>query len=351
MHTYSPRRGTPAAAGYRMPAEWEAHEAVWLSWPRAEGISFPGAYEEIIPVLVDIVDALRGSENVRINVQDGADETKVRKALSGIDHEHVEFYRIPTNEPWTRDHGPMFIRREADPRLAIVDWAFNAWGGKYPPFELDDAVPTRIADALSVPCFYPGLVMEGGSIDLNGTGTLLTTTSCLLNPNRNRGKSQERIEQALADHLGATHFLWLGEGIEGDDTDGHIDDITRFVSRTTVVTVIENAVNDSNHLPLQKNLELLHQMKIEDGTPLTVISLPMPPAVVRNGQRLPASYANFYIGNTVVLVPTFDALTDEEAIDVLSDCFPERRMVPIDARSLVWGLGAFHCLTQQQPAV
>jgi agmatine deiminase len=333
-----------------MPAEWEPHEAVWLSWPREEGISFPGAYDEIVPVFVRMVDALRDSEAVRINVQDAPDEARVRRLLEKIDHRHVEFYHIPTNEPWCRDHGPMFIRRETEPSLAIVDWNYNAWGNKYPPFDLDEMVPTRIAEALGLPGFYPGIVMEGGSIDLNGAGTLLTTTSCLLNPNRNPEKTKEGIEQALADYLGATHFLWLGDGIAGDDTDGHIDDITRFVERATVVTVREPNLADPNHTPLEANLELLHAMKIEDGTPLQVITLPMPPPVVREGQRLPASYANFYIGNRVVLLPTFAALTDEVAIETLVACFPGRRIVPIDCRALVWGLGAFHCLTQQQPA-
>jgi agmatine deiminase len=340
---------TPAALGYRMPAEWEPHAATWLSWPQREGISFPDAYDDVMPIFVRMVDALRESEPVRINVRDADHEKEVRSILKEIDSNHVEYFRIPTNEPWCRDHGPIFIRREQRPRLAVVDWDYNAWGGKYPPFDLDEVVPTKIAQHLQLPVYYPKLVMEGGSFDLNGTGTLLTTTSCLLNPNRNPQKSKNEIERALRDYLGVTHFLWLGDGIEGDDTDGHIDDISRFVDRSTVLTVIEKDPGDKNHEPLESNRKLLEKMTIEDGTPLTVIPLPMPSRVEKEGQRLPASYANFYIANRVVLLPVFSSPNDQLAIATLEACFPARRVVPIDCRELVWGLGAFHCLTQQQP--
>ena len=342
---------TPAAHGYRMPAEWEPHAATWLSWPSREGISFPGAYEEVMPIFLRMIDALRESELVRINVRDADQENQVRSILKDIDTSHVEFFHIPTNEPWCRDHGPMFIRRDHDPRLAVVDWDYNAWGGKYPPFDLDEVVPTKIARQLQLPVFYPKLVLEGGSIDLNGSGTLLTTTSCLLNPNRNPGKSKDDIERALRDYLGVKHFLWLGDGIEGDDTDGHVDDICRFVNRSTVLTMTESDPSDRNHQPLQNNLELLQKMTIEDGTSLTLVPLPMPCRVEKEGQRLPASYANFYIANRVVLLPVFNSPNDKLAIKTLRECFPARRIVPIDCRELVWGLGAFHCLTQQQPAV
>ena len=350
MDSLSFTPNTPAALGYRMPAEWEPHAATWLSWPRREGISFPDAYEEVLPIFVRMIDALRESEPVRINVRDAGQEKQVRSVLQEVDTSHVEFFHIPTNEPWCRDHGPMFIRRAHEPRLAVVDWDYNAWGGKYPPFDLDDVVPTKIAQQLQLPVFYPRLVMEGGSIDLNGTGTLLTTTSCLLNPNRNPGKSKEDIERALRDYLGVTHFLWLGDGIEGDDTDGHVDDISRFVDRSTVVTVTEKDQSDNNHQALQNNLELLERMTIEDGTSLTIVPLPMPPRLEKEGQRLPASYANFYVANRVVLLPVFHSPNDKLAIETLQKCFPTRRIVPIDCRELVWGLGAFHCLTQQQPA-
>jgi agmatine deiminase len=341
---------SPASLGYRMPAEWEPHEATWLSWPRREGISFPDAYDEVMPVFVQMVDALRGSEKVRINVWDHDHDHGIRFALKDIDVSHVEFFQIPTNEPWCRDHGPIFIVRQEEPRLAIVDWDYNAWGGKYPPYDLDEVVPTRIAEQLKLPVYYPKLILEGGSIDVNGAGALLTTTSCLLNPNRNAKHSQAQIEQALRDYLGVTQIIWLGDGIEGDDTDGHIDDITRFVAPNVVVTALEKDLKDPNYEPLQKNLEELQKVTLSDGSPLEIVTLPMPPRIEREGRRLPASYANFYIANKVVLLPVFGAPADRKAITILKKCFPGRKIVPIDCRDLVWGLGAFHCLTQQQPA-
>jgi agmatine deiminase len=334
-----------------MPAEWEPHDATWLSWPRRDGISFPDAYDAVMPAFRKMVDALRESESVRINVRDEDHEREVRSCLKPIDLSHVQFFHIPTNEPWCRDHGPIFIRNDAEEKLAIIDWDYNAWGGKYPPYDLDEIVPTRIGKQLGLPVHYPGLVMEGGSIDPNGKGTLLTTSSCLLNPNRNVGKTQSEIERALADYLGITHFLWLGDGIEGDDTDGHVDDITRFVAHGTILTAIEEDPSDANYEPLRANLEKLKEMRAEDGTPLNILRLPMPPRLEKEGLRLPASYANFYLANKVVLLPVFNAPADEEAFEALQFCFPDRRIVPIDCRELVWGLGAFHCLTQQQPRI
>ena len=343
---------TPAALGYRMPAEWEPHAATWLSWPRREGISFPGSYEKVMPVFAKMVDALADSEPVHINVSDATHEADVRKTLAKARARtsHVTFHHIPTNEPWCRDHGPVFLTREEAPRLAVVDWDYNAWGWKYPPFDDDDVVPTRVAELLGLPVHSPGIVMEGGSIEVNGTGTLLTTRSCLLNPNRNPDHDLAAIEQHLRDYLGVRHILWLGEGIEGDDTDGHIDDLTRFVDRSTVVTVVEEDEADANYQPLQENLLALREMKIEDGTELMVLELPMPRRIVREGQRLPASYANFYIANKVVLLPVFQDSHDKWAIAVMKKALPDRKIVPIDCRELIWGLGAFHCLTQQQPA-
>ena len=347
----NPSPGSLSAQGYRMPAEWEPHEATWLSWPHREGISFPDSYDSVMPAFVQMVEALRESEKVRINVLDYDQEEQVRFLLRDTDSAHVEFFHIPTNEPWCRDHGPIFIKRQQDPRLAIVDWAYNAWGNKYPPFDLDDAVPTRLAEQLKMPVFYPKLVMEGGSIDLNGSGSLLTTTACLLNPNRNPKSSKAEIEQSLCDNLGVSRILWLEEGIEGDDTDGHIDDITRFVDHVTVVTAIEEDPQDRNYEPLQSNLKLLKTMTDEKGASLKVIALPMPPRIEKGDRRLPASYANFYIANTVVLLPVFNSPRDKHAIAILKGCFPTRKIVPIDCSELVWGLGAFHCLTQQQPAL
>jgi agmatine deiminase len=231
-----------------------------------------------------------------------------------------------------------------------VDWGYNAWGGKYPPFDDDDIIPTRVAGEFGLPVFHPGIVMEGGSLDLNGRGTLLTTESCLLNPNRNPGLSRDEIERHLRDYLGVTNILWLGEGIEGDDTDGHVDDLTRFVDETTVVTVVEDDPADPNCRPLRENLERLKAMIDQDGQPLHVVTLPMPPAMYQDGQRLPASYANFYIANGIVLLPAYHPPTDEIARETLQRCFPTRQVIPLDSVDLVWGLGSFHCVTQQWPA-
>ncbi|HWB61476.1 MAG TPA: agmatine deiminase family protein [Chthoniobacteraceae bacterium] len=347
------KESTPAKLGYRMPAEWEPHEATWISWPHRNGISFPDSYDQIPPVLAKMVDALADSEHVCINVIDEKQEHEVRQQLkkNGARTDHVKFFHIPTNEPWCRDHGPVFLVRDKEPRMAIVDWDYNAWGWKYPPFDLDDDVPSEVAKHLGMEVFYPDMVLEGGSIDVNGAGTLLTTKSCLLNPNRNPDLTKTEIEKRLTDFLGVRHILWLGDGIEGDDTDGHIDDLTRFVNRNTVVTVVEEDHDDANYFPLQENLSHLREMETEDGTPLNVFTLPMPSRIVRDGQRLPASYANFYIANKVVLLPVFKDVNDQWATAVLQKAFPERKVVPIDCRELIWGLGAFHCLTQQQPKI
>jgi agmatine deiminase len=337
---------TPAELGYRMPAEWEPQAATWLSWPRREGISFPDSFDRVLPALREMVAALIESEPVCINVVNGAHEAEARAVLDVLpQQECITYYEIPTNEPWCRDHGPIFLTRKTDPKLAIVDWDYNAWGNKYPPFDLDEVVPTRIAEILKVPVFYPRMILEGGSIEVNGAGTLLTSESCLLNKNRNPKLSRREIEQRLRDYLGVREILWLGDGIEGDDTDGHIDDLARFVSETKVVTVVEENADDANYQPLQDNLNRL------SGFGLDIVILPMPKKMVREGQRLPASYANFYIANSCVLVPTFADPADELALSILRDCFPNRRVVGIDSRELIWGLGTFHCLTQQQPKV
>ena len=341
---------TPAALGYRMPAEWEPHAATWLSWPRREGISFPESFDRVLPALRAMVEALIESEHICINVCNGAHEAEARSVLGGLPMERVTFYRIPTNEPWCRDHGPIFLTRDRDPKLALVDWDYNAWGNKYPPFNLDEVVPTRVAEVLKVPVFYPHMILEGGSIEVNGAGALLTTESCLLNKNRNPNLSRDEIEARLRDYLGVRDILWLGDGIAGDDTDGHIDDLARFVSERTVVAVVEEDRDDENYQLLQKNLACLRQMKIGKDS-IEMLTLPMPKKIMREELRLPASYANFYIANSCVLVPTFADSADELALSVLRECFPHRRVIGIDCRELVWGLGTFHCLTQQQAAV
>src|SRR5438105_2573632 len=344
---------TPAELGYRTPAEWEPQAATWLSWPRREGISFPDSFDRVLPPLREMVAALVESEPVCINVINGAHEAEARAVLDALpQQECITYYEIPTNEPWCRDHGPIFLTRKTDPKLAIVDWDYNAWGNKYPPFDLDEVVPTRIAEILKVPVCYPRMILEGGSIEVNGAGALLTSESCLLNKNRNPNLSRDEIEQRLRDYLGIHEILWLGDGIEGDDTDGHIDDLARFVSETKVVTMVEENSDDANYQPLQDNLKRLSGFGASrTGTKFDIVTLPMPTKIVRDGMRLPASYANFYIANNVVLVPTFADPPDKLALSILRDCFPNRRVVGIDCRELIWGLGTFHCLTQQQPKV
>jgi agmatine deiminase len=344
----------PAELGYRMPAEWEPHRGTWLSWPHKQA-SWPGKFPPVPAIFARMVRHLADHEEVHINVAGPAMEKDVRQLLadSGGDTGKVFFHYNPTNDAWCRDHGPIFIHRQAGGSVeeAVVDWNFNAWGGKYPPYDLDDVVPTRIAHELGLPVFHPGIIMEGGSIDVNGRGTLLTTEACLLNPNRNPELSRAEIEDCLRAYLGVSHILWLGDGIAGDDTDGHVDDLTRFVDPTTVVTVVEENSADENYEPLQANLERLNEMTDQDGRPLRVVTLPMPRALWHEGHRLPASYANFYVANGVVLLPTYDPSRDDEARATLQQLFPGREIIAIDCTDLVWGLGAFHCITQQWPAL
>ena len=328
----------PAQVMYRMPAEWAPHQATWLSWPHNRE-TWPQGLEAAEAALVEGVAALVGFEQVHINT---LDEAHVRSLFDRGVAEKLFFEPIPTNDAWCRDHGAIVVRDEAGERVAL-DFRFNSWGGKYPPYDLDDAVPRRMAERLGLACVPVDMVLEGGSIDVNGAGRLLTTEQCLLNRNRNPGMRRADIEGTLRRTLGAEEIVWLGEGIAGDDTDGHVDDLTRFVAEDTVVTVVEKDRADANYAPLAENLARLKRLD------LRVIELPMPAPLYRGRERLPASYANFYVGNAVVLLPIFDCPQDAEAIRILAGCFPGRRIVPIDARALVVGLGAFHCLTQQIP--
>ncbi len=336
-----------------MPAEWEPHRGTWLSWPHKEA-SWPGRFGAVPCIFGTLARHLAEHEDVHINVAGAAMESAAGRVLddAGADRRRIFFHRNPTNDAWCRDHGPIFVQRHESGQneQMVLDWGYNAWGGKYPPYDLDDAVPRRIAAELGLPLIEPGIILEGGSIDVNGRGTLLTTESCLLNPNRNPGLDRDQIEQYLRDFLGVSTVLWLGDGIVGDDTDGHIDDLTRFVSADTVVTVVEDDPADENYEPLQENLERLGMMTDQDGRPLRIITLPMPRALYQDGQRLPASYANFYIANGVVMLPTYDPERDEEAASTLQGLFPDRRVIGVDCTDLVWGLGAFHCVTQQWPA-
>jgi len=332
-----------------MPAEWAPHECTWLSWPHKRE-SWPGKFEPVEPVMVQLVAALARHERVRINVLDAAHERHVATRLDGrVNAANVRFHHIPTDDAWCRDHGAIFVGAPGD-GLHALDFRFNAWGGKYLPYDLDDAVAPQMADRLGVPWTSVDMVLEGGSIDVNGGGTLLTTEQCLLHPNRNPELGRADIEACLCALLGVTQVLWLGDGVAGDDTDGHIDDLTRFVAEDTVVTVVEADRGDENYLPLAENRERLAAMRLPDGRPLKVLEMQMPRPVVYRGDRLPASYANFYIGNRTVVMPAFDDPADAAARSVLAGCFPQREIVAIDCTDLVLGLGTFHCLTQQVPA-
>lgn len=343
---------TPKELGYFFPAEFAEQSAMWLSWPHKEA-SWPGKIETIYPVYAQFIKLVAEGQVVNINVVDDTMQEKATGFIraAGADLNNVRFVRHPTNDAWCRDHGPAFLINPTDKTKMIVDWGYNAWGNKYPPFDLDDNIPTLIGKHYDLPVVYPGIVMEGGSVDFNGKGTVLTTTSCLLNKNRNPHLSQAQIEKFLVDFYGVTNVLWLGDGIVGDDTDGHIDDITRFVNENTVVTVVEENPDDENYELLQENLKSLRGMRLEDGKPLKIVELPMPGAIVFEDMRLPASYANFYIANKYVIVPTFRDKNDDRALSILQGCFPDRKVVGLDSWDIIWGLGSFHCLSQQEPAV
>jgi agmatine deiminase len=341
---------TPYPSGYHFPAEWHPHVATWLSWPHKEE-SWPGKIDLIYPKYCEFVKILTEGELVRINVanEQMAAFAKQQLLLAGVDLNRVQFFELPTNDAWCRDHGPAFLINPETKQKAIIDWGYNAWGNKYPPFDLDDVIPTKIAQHFDLPVYHPGIVMEGGSVDFNGKGTLLTTTACLLNKNRNPHLNQQQIEEYLRNYYGVEQVLWLGDGIVGDDTDGHIDDITRFVNEDTVVTVIEENKQDENYLILRENLQTLKTMRLLNGKQLNIIELPMPDPVIYDGQRLPASYANFYIANSAVIVPTYRSDNDDRALSILQNCFPDREVVGIDSTHIIWGLGSFHCLSQQEP--
>ncbi len=338
--------------GFHFPAEWAPHVATWLSWPHKEA-SWPGKIQMIYHRYCEFIKEIAAGELVRINVLNKEMEAFAQQQLSlvGADLNKIEFFEFPTNDAWCRDHGPAFLINPEAKQKVVVDWGYNAWGDKYPPYELDDVIPTRIAEYYNLPVYHPGIVMEGGSVDFNGKGTVLTTTACLLNKNRNPHLNQQQIEGYLQNYYGVEQVLWLGDGIIGDDTDGHIDDITRFVNEDTVVTVVEEHKNDENYHILQENLQTLKTMRLLNGKQLNIVELPMPDAVIYEDQRLPASYANFYIGNAAVVVPTYRCANDQKALDILQQCFTDRKVVGVDSTDIIWGLGSFHCLSQQEPAV
>jgi agmatine deiminase len=344
---------TPREHGYFFPAEFHPHVATWLSWPHKEA-SWPGKIHTIYPYYSQFVKYLAESELVRINVNDEAMKAFATGHLrnAGVNMDKVEFFLHPTNDAWCRDHGPAFlINPAAEQKKVIVDWNYNAWGGKYPPFDKDDIIPTRIAEHFNLRVYYPDIIMEGGSVEFNGKGTVLTSCCCLLNENRNPHLNREQIEYFLQEFYGANQVLWVDEGIVGDDTDGHIDDTIRFVNEDTVLTVVESNKQDENYELLQGNLRQLQQMRLLNGKQLNVVELPMPDAVIHEDQRLPASYANFYISNKHVIVPVYNCKNDDKALQIIAKCFKDREVVGIDSTEIIWGLGSFHCLSQQEPAV
>jgi agmatine deiminase len=337
--------------GWRMPAEWEPHQATWMSWPSRRDTSFPGGnhHDRVLPVFARLIEAITDSEPLYLNCADEADRAWIERNVSREAQRKLILTEIPAVYPWCRDHGALFVVNDTTGEVAATTWRYNAWGGKYPEAFPDTNIPAAMARLLGLPAFPGGMVLEGGSIDLNGCGSLLTTESCLLNPNRNPQLTRRQIEERLRDFLGVEKILWLHDGVAGDDTDGHIDDITRFINPETVVTVVEENGDDENHGKLMENYERLCRMTTEDDSGLNVLVLPMPRPIIMEDQRLPASYANFYITNRSVIVPVFNDPNDEQALGKLQECFPDRRIVGIDSTELVWGLGSFHCLTQQVP--
>jgi agmatine deiminase len=357
---------TPRKLGYRMPAEWEPHQATWLAWPHNPE-DWPGKFQAIPWLYAEIVRLLTAHEQVHLLVENAKAEERATSILAraGANLDQVSFHLWPTNRGWTRDSGPIFVKN-AEGRVAITNWRFNAWA-KYSDWQLDDRIPDRVAEVLGLPAWEPSvrlaegvsgptaaqrIVLEGGSIDTNGVGLLLTTEECLLSDiqQRNPGVSREQLERVFSDFLGIDQVIWLGRGVAGDDTHGHIDDIARFVGPTMIVAAVEPDSSDPNHAPLAENLSRLKAARTLDGKPFDLVELPLPRPVVFRGQRLPASYANFYIANNLVLVPTFHDPHDRLALNTLAEVFPDREVIGIHSVDLVWGLGTLHCMTQQQPA-
>ena len=345
---------TPAELGYYMPAEWRRHRSTWLTWPK-DPLTWPDRVPQVEEIFLQMMAALAPSETVNLLVNDSATEQAVRGRCTFAGAENIHFHQVPTVDSWIRDYGPNFLVNDRD-ELAYNDWIFNAWGNKYEELKQDDAIPALLESELRIPRFEPGIVMEGGSIEVNGAGVVMTTEQCLLNLNRNPDLDRAGIEHYLKDFLGVQKVLWLAEGIVGDDTDGHIDDIARFVSPTTIICALEEDPADANYELLQENFKRLQQGTDAKGCAFEIITLPMPGVVSasndsssRNLERLPASYANFYIANNVVLVPIFGHANDARALETIGRLFPARRVVDINCEPLVWGMGTIHCVTQQQP--
>lgn len=344
-------KSTPLQSGFYFPAEWEKHRATWLSYPHLDSYSWPGTLHRVFPFINRFIRELSKHEEVCINVRNKEWQVNVESDLlqSGVEMASVRLLIHPTNDAWCRDHGPAFVvNKHAGVPKAIVKWQFNAWGNKY-PHDLDNQIPELTADWLGLRVFKPGIVMEGGSVDFNGKGSVITTRACLLNPNRNPGLNEKEIESYLCEYYGVEKVFWLDEGIDGDDTNGHIDDIARFFREDGLIAMVEPNRNDPNHARLSANLKQLGCMRLLSGKQADIAEIPMPAPVIYKNQRLPASYANFYIANDVVIVPVFGCSQDQVACRVLEECFPDRKIVDIDSREIIWGLGSFHCLSQQEP--
>ena len=335
--------------GYRMPAEWEKHDAIWLAWPY-DPTTFPERVERVEATYVQIVKEVHEGEMVNLFVKDEQTKQKATRMFkeAKIDLSKITFYVFGYADVWFRDYGPVFVQNQ-NHELAMIHWNFNSWGEKYETLLKDKAIPNVINQKMKLKCFKPGIVLEGGSIDVNGKGTLLTTEQCLLNKNRNPDLNKKQIEKYLSDYLGVTHFIWLKRGILGDDTDGHIDDLARFVNPSTIVCAYQEDENDVDYDVLKENYQILCQAVDQDGKKLKIVKLPMPKVVSDQDERLPASYTNFYIGNEKVLVPVFDHKNDGTALSILQDLFPTRKVVGIRCVDLVYGFGTIHCISQQQP--
>jgi agmatine deiminase len=347
------RSPMPRDLGYSMPAEWVPHRATWLSWPHNQE-TWPAQLERVRDAWIQMILALSPHERVCLLVNDDPmkQDVTVRLKMAGAVMENVTLIKIPTIDVWMRDYGPTFVvRNRQDNPLAINDWIFNGWGGKYKAYEHDDGVAKSIAELLGAPAFAHTLVLEGGALEVNGAGICLTTEQCLLNTNRNPHLSQAEIEHFLKASLGVSQIVWLGDGVAGDDTDGHIDDIARFVNPTTIACAVEGDPKDANYAPLHENLERLEGARDHRGSRFDLVSLPSPRPVLWQGSRLPASYANFYIANEVVLVPIFDDPADQKALGILSELFSTRKAIGIRCTDVVAGLGAIHCVTQQEPKI
>lgn len=339
---------TPMSQGYIFPAEWEKHIATWLTYPLPNE-SWPYNFDAVTNEYNQFIRIISESEKVKIITQDNVHSDKIRNNLAklNIDINQVSFYPFGTNDSWCRDHGPAFLKNPTTGKKAIVNWEFNAWGGKY-PYDLDNEIGNKITEIFDLPIFKPGIVMEGGSVEVNGIDTLITTKSCLLNKNRNPHLTQKEIETYLSAYYGYRHIIWLEDGVEGDDTDGHIDDIARFVNEDTVIIAVEKDKNDKNHSILKNNLEILKRCRTASYKPLNLVELPMPEPMYVGNTRLPCSYANFFITNKHVIVPVFGTKKDDKALKILQECFSDRVVTGISSRNIIFGLGSWHCLSQQE---